>query len=490
MSTLTTARAAAIQLNNEALTALPPEVARPTYRRSSLTASVVHLGVGGFHRAHQAVYLDDLAALGVSEWGIVGVGIRRPEMAEVLAAQDQLFTVIERGPVESRARVIGSMLDSFLLAEEYDAVLARLCDPQSRLVTLTVTGGAYEGAEEADNDAHQVFSVLVAALARRRSLRIAPFTVLSCDNLPDSGAAARRAVMAIAADQDAELAEWIEERVAFPSSMVDRITPGTSPADRDQIEAEFSISDGWPVITEPYRQWVIEDWFCNDRPPLERVGVRFVADVRPYRLIKSRLLNGTHSALGYLGALAGHSRTDSAMADPILAGYVRQLTADEILPQLPAGVPGMELRPYRESMIDRLGNPAIADPLSRLCRRGTVKMPDYLIPSLAQAVAEHRPHQLLTLAVAAWLVHLSEDPADRRLRANQPANPVDDSRAGELDGLAQLVIGGSPLPPELSDIFGALCGDRPFADDLRQCIESLRRSGARMTISNAIGARQ
>jgi mannitol 2-dehydrogenase len=272
MSILTTAAAAATRLNNDALCELPPAVTPPSYPRSSLTASVVHLGVGGFHRAHQAVYFDDLAALGVTDWGIVGVGIRHPEMAEVLATQDHLFTVVERGPRQSRARVIGAIVDCLLLADEYDAVLRRLCDPRTRLVTLTVTGGAYEGAQESDKDANRVFSVLAEALARRRLSEIPPFTVLSCDNLPDSGLAARRAITAIAANQDASLAAWIEDQVAFPSSMVDRITPGTSPAERDQIEAEFSIADGWPVITEPYRQWVIEDWFCNDRPPLDRVG--------------------------------------------------------------------------------------------------------------------------------------------------------------------------------------------------------------------------
>jgi mannitol 2-dehydrogenase len=212
--------------------------------------------------------------------------------------------------------------------------------------------------------------------------------------------------------------------------------------------------------------------------------------VRPYRLVKSRLLNGTHCALGYLGTLAGHSRTDGAMQDPLLAAYVRELTEKEIAPQLPADVPGMELGPYCESMMERLRNPAIADPLSRLCRRGTVKMPDYLIPTLAQAVEEHRPHRLLTVALAAWLVYLSDDPIDRVVPAGQPKSPIEDDRADDLSGLARHVVSGLALPTDLKDIFGTLCGDQPFAGELKKWVETLRQCGARMTISQAIGGRQ
>jgi mannitol 2-dehydrogenase len=487
MSSLTTAAAAAVRLTNETLNDLPSTVRAPSYRRSSLTASVVHLGVGGFHRSHQAVYFDDLASLGTTDWGIVGVGISHRELAEVLTTQDHLFTVIERGPARNRARVIGTMVDFLLLAQDYDAVVDRLCNQQIRLVTLTVTGDAYQAYSESGPRPSQIFTALVDALERRHQLGLAPFTVLSCDNLPDSGEATRRAITYTAALRDTKLAEWIEQEVAFPSSMVDRITPGTSSSDRDQIEAEFSIADGWPVITEPFKQWVIEDWFCNDRPPLERVGARFVKDVRPYRLIKSRLLNGTHCAAGYLGTLAGHSRIDAVMRDPIFGSYVRRLTGDEIAPLLPDDLPGMELAPYREAIIHRLENPAVADPLGRLCRRGSVKMRDYLIPSIAQAIAEDRPRQLLTLALAGWLVYASDDRADWRGR---PAAPIEDDRAPDLGGLARQVMAGSPLPLELNDIFGTLCGDAAFGADLAYWIQALRRRGVRMALSAALGGRR
>ncbi|WBQ07243.1 mannitol dehydrogenase family protein [Kribbella sp. CA-293567] len=430
----------------------------PAYDRTALTPAVVHFGVGGFHRAHQLTYFDRLAGLQERDWGVIGVGISSPRMGQVLSGQDNLFTVVERGSTASTARVVGVMVEYLLLAEERAAVLARLADPRVRLVTLTITGDGY--AADGTAGRPSVFGVIAAGLELRRQRGIAPFTVLSCDNLPDNGAATRRAVIAAARARSTGLAAWIDRTVAFPDSMVDRITPVTSAADRRWIAREFQVDDGWPVITEPFSQWVIEDRFSNQRPPLEQVGVRYVDDVAPYKLIKTRMLNGAHCALGYLGSLAGHRRTDEAMADPVISQYVARLLGDEIAPLLPQDVPGMELHAYRRTLLDRFGNPAVGDGLPRLCRRGSTKMPAYLLPSLWAAQAADRPRKLLLLAVAAWLRYL------RGVGLRGEPIEVEDARLTELRALAAT---GTTAVLTLTDVFADLA-EHP--DDVRT-IETL-----------------
>jgi mannitol 2-dehydrogenase len=460
--------------DNSNVAAIPVVV--PAYDLHGLTPSVVHLGVGGFHRAHQAVYFDALAAQGVSDWGVIGVGISRPNMRDVLLDQGNLFTVIERGTDKSTARVIGVITEFLLLSEKPEAVLARLSDPRTRLVTLTITGDGYQ----VDDDDTGVFSLLVDALEERHRRGIAPFTVLSCDNLPDAGAASYKATVTIARSRSVELADWIEQTVTFPGSMVDRITPSTSPEERLRIEKEFAVADRWPVITEPFSQWVVEDAFCNGRPPLDQVGVRFVDDVAPYKLIKSRLLNGSHCALGYLGYLAGHRTTDRAMADPAIANYLDALMRDEVVPLLPPDVPGMELNDYRQTLLERFRNPAIGDQLSRLCRRGSTKMGDYLLPSARDAVTEDRPHGLLALAVAGWLryvrgVDLAGEPIE-----------VEDARADELRRLAE--EGGTDPRPllGLTEVFGDLGSDEAFVAEVQRSLEILDRHGVNAAIRAAL----
>ncbi|QFZ18372.1 mannitol dehydrogenase family protein [Saccharothrix syringae] len=463
---------AAVPLAND-LTALDPATGLrlPAYDRTRLRPAVVHFGVGGFHRAHQAVYFDQLAELGFTQWGVIGIGMHRPEMGEVLDAQDNLFTVVQRGSGDGEARVVGSMVEYLLLADDPDAVRERLADPAIRLVTLTVTADGYRVPDDPGEARDSVFGLVVDALDARRRANHAPFTVLSCDNLPDSAAAAREATAALARGRDPGLAAWIAERVTFPGSMVDRITPTTTPEDREEVEHDFGVDDRWPVITEPFRQWVIEDAFCNDRPPLDRVGARFVDDVAPYKLIKSRLLNGTHCALGYLGHLAGHRSTDGAMADPAVAGFVERLMRTEIAPLLPADVPGMDLGDYCGTLLERFRNPAISDPLSRLCRRGSTKVPDYLLPSLHDARAQGGPRVLLTFAVATWLRYLRG--VDLR---GEPID-VQDARAGELREAAERG-GDDPRPLlDLTDVFGDLRDDADCVADLRRFLTALDRDG-------------
>ncbi|HEX2084824.1 MAG TPA: mannitol dehydrogenase family protein, partial [Solirubrobacteraceae bacterium] len=379
-------------------------MAVPSYDRSALTAGVVHLSVGGFHRSHQAVYLDELARRGHTGWGILGVGLRRREMRDALLPQDCLYTVVERGDGPDAARVVGAMRGYLFAPDRPEAVVDALADERTRVVTLTVTGAGYE-VDPGPQAGASALPFLVAALDRRRRARREPFTVLSCDNVPANGEVTRTAVMAVARRRDERLARWIDERVAFPSSMVDRITPKTTAADRAFVAREFGVDDRWPVITEPYSEWIVEDAFGAERPPLEEVGVRFVADVRPYALMKTRLLNASHCALGYLGSLAGHERADRAVADPVLRAYLVRMMDDEVTPLLPP-VPEIDLPDYKRTLLERLANAKIGDRLARLCRAGSTKVPCHVLSSIVDRRARGLAHPLLTLAVAAWCRYL------------------------------------------------------------------------------------
>jgi mannitol 2-dehydrogenase len=485
-----------VALTSANLGALGDTVSAPGYDRKALRPGVVHFGVGGFHRAHQAVYFDELARQGLGEdWGLTGVGLHSPAMGEVLSAQDCLYLVVERAGERDTARVVGAMPRYLFAPDQRESVLAALCDPSTKLVTLTITGNGYlltpEGEFSVDDPLvageledpgrpDTVFGYLVEALQRRRDAGVAPFTVLSCDNIPRNGAAARTMVSSFAELRAPRLAGWIEDNVAFPSSMVDRITPETTPEQREEVVRSFGVEDRWPVITEPFRQWVVEDAFSNDRPPLHEVGVQFVSDVAPYELIKKRLLNASHCALGYLGHLVGHRTTAEVMADPSYAAYVSALV-DEIRPLLPK-VEGMDLDDYKSSLLERLGNPQIADELSRLCRRGVTKMPSYLLPSIVETRRAGRPAPMLTLAVAGWFRYLrGEDYQGRPIDVVGP-------RAEEFIALArQNDADPRPLLRQ-RDVFGGLGDDPDFVRDLHVASEALR-AGPRETIETWLSIR-
>jgi len=457
----------------------------------------VHIGVGGFHRAHQAVYLDDLARTGETGWGVVGVGLHSTAIGEVLDAQDRLYLVVERGPERDDARVVGVHTGYLHAPSDPEAVLATLAAGTTTLVTITITGTAYaidphtdefapgddEGVQHdlADPEHPEtVFGYLVEALRRRRDAGLPPFTVLSCDNMQHNGRAARTAVVSFARLRDPELADWIDAHVTFPSSMVDRITPTTTPEERDAVTEALGVDDRWPVVAEPFRQWVVEDSFCNDRPPLEQVGVRFVEDVTPYETMKTRLLNGAHTAIAYLGYLAGHRTTSDVMSDPVFRTFLTRLLADEVAPLLP-DVPGVDLAEYQQTLIDRLSNPRMADQLSRLGRRGSSKIPNYLLPSARTAIEEGRPHELLCLAIAGWM---------RYLRGADYAGdevPIEGPRP-ELVPVAQEA--GSDAGPLLGDeaLFAELGGDPRFADCVQAALHALEEQGPCEVIQQRLGA--
>ncbi|MFD2089986.1 mannitol dehydrogenase family protein [Blastococcus deserti] len=487
---MTHAPARTLPLTDRTLDQLPAAVSPPGYDRAALRHGIVHIGVGAFHRAHQAVYLDDLARRGTTDWGVVGVGLHSRAIGEVLAAQDRLYLVVERRADGDDARVVGAMTRYLYAPDDPDAVLAALVDERTRVVTLTITGTSYRidphtGDFDADDEDVQadlrdparprtVFGYLVEALDRRRGAGLPPFTVLSCDNMQHNGAAARTAVVSFARLRDGELADWIDEQVAFPSSMVDRITPNTSPEDRDAVAAATGVDDQWPVITEPYSQWVVEDSFCNGRPPLEDVGVQFVDDVEPYEVMKTRLLNASHSAMAYLGYLAGLRTTDELLADPVFRSFLARMMAEEITPLLPA-VPGIDLGAYQVTLLERFSNPRLGDQLARLGRRGSSKIPNYLLPSVVEAMEQDRPYRLLCLAVAGWL---------RYLRGHDYVGdevPIQGPRP-DLVRVAQ--EGGGDSAPLLSEqaVFAELGRDPRFAEPVQRALEALDREGPREVI--------
>jgi mannitol-1-phosphate/altronate dehydrogenase len=349
-----------------------------------------------------------------------------------------------------------------------------LSQPQTRIVTLTITASAYR---QPDPDrCVSAVALLVDALDRRRRAGLDPFTVLSCDNVPSNGELTREAVVGMAAGRSADLAAWIDRNGAFPSSMVDRITPRTTIADREWVAREFGVADAWPVITEPFSQWVVEDNFCNGRPPLDEVGVELVSDVRPYSLLKTRLLNASHCALGQLGALAGHEYTDETMDDPVFSAYVARLMDAEVSPLLPR-VAGVELGAYKRTLIERLGNPKIRDDLARLRRNASSKMPTHVLSSICEARARGRAHPMLTLAVAGWCRQLQD------LDDTGELAQIDDPLADLLQPLA--VLGGTDPRPLLAErsVFGTLGADPGFAAELERALVAIDRDGARAVIA-------
>lgn len=409
------------RLSDKTLRSLPGNVSVPAYDRVGIAPGIVHLGVGAFHRAHQAAYVDACLADGESDWGIVGVSLRSPDTRDALKPQDGLYTLAIRDSAGEQLEVVGSILSLLVAPEDPGAVLAALTDPRTRIVTLTITEKAYlRAADGALDGAHPdivhdlanpgspktAHGFLAEALARRRAAGTPPFTALCCDNLPDNGATLHRLLIEFARlrharQGDADLARHVADDVAFPSSMVDRIVPATTDADRARIGQQLGLEDAWPVMTEPFRQWVIEDRFPAGRPAWEKFGVTMVEDVGPFEDMKLRLLNGAHSGIAYLGLLSGHATVDRAFADPSIRQFADWLWA-EAIPTLPRDA-GLDPIPYTAELADRFSNTALAHRTAQIANDGSQKLPQRIIATaLARLEAGLLPEHL-SLVVAAWI---------------------------------------------------------------------------------------
>ncbi len=487
-----------IALNQAALASLPAGVPGPTYARQAVARSIVHIGVGGFFRAHQAVYLDRLLHQSGNEaWGYVGVGLLPADaaMRDAMVAQDCLYTVIERSAQGDAPRVIGAVLAYLFAPDDPEAVIEQLADPATRIVALTITEGGYyvnqgTGAFDAAHPdivhdlahAHAprgAFGYLAEALDRRRGRGLAPFTVLSCDNLQHNGDVARAMLLAFTQLRDPMLAAWLAQHGAFPNNMVDRITPATTDAHRALLRDRFGLQDAWPVVTEPFMQWVIEDHFPLGRPAWEQVGAQITDDVLPYEKMKLRLLNAGHQAICYLGMLLGYEYAHEAMQDAGIRQLFIRMMDIEVTPLLPA-VAGIDLDLYKRTLVERFANPAIRDQLARIGTEGSARIPKFVLPSIREQLDRDGPIAMLGFTVACWFRYLAGT-AD-----SGASMPLIDPYADRLR--EQALIGGADPGALLSlrEFFGALPDQPRFVAVVADHLARLYRDGAQIALDHVL----
>ncbi|MEO7235583.1 MAG: mannitol dehydrogenase family protein [Lapillicoccus sp.] len=486
------------QLGPDTLESLSDGVARPGYDRSQVVPGIVHFGVGGFHRAHQAMYLDTLMNQGRAlDWGIVGVGTMPQDarMRDVLTAQDGLYTLVLKHPDGRREpRVIGSLLRYLLAADDPGAVLTAMTAASTRIVSLTITEGGYlfhpaTGELDAQHPLLQPdlvpgavpstpFGFVVEALRRRRQEGTTPFTVMSCDNIPGNGDVARRMITAFARLKDPALADWIESSVHFPNSMVDRITPVTAPEDIAALREEFGVEDAWPVVCEPFTQWALEDSFEGGpagRPPFEDVGVQLVPDVEPYELMKLRLLNASHQALCYLGYLSGYRYAHEVCQDPLFVDFLLAYMDREATPTLHE-VPGVDLTAYKHQLIQRFANPEVRDTLARLCAESSDRIPKWLVPVIRTNLEQDGEIERSALVVASWARYA--EGVDEQGRPIEVVDQLKDRVTAAASRQRE-----EPLAfIEDEQLFGDLAAHERFAQAYRRWLDSLNEVGARATL--------
>lgn len=487
------------RLSNIQLSQLPDDVRQPDYDRRAITPGIVHIGIGAFHRAHQAVYLDDLLR-DHPDWGVVGASLRRPDTKDALDPQDGLYTLAVRDASGTACRVIGSVLEVIDANAERECLIDTMASAQIRIVSLTITEKGYchdpasgqldEGHADIIHDlAHpsapkSAPGLIVEALARRRAAGIAPFAVMSCDNLPANGATARNIVSRFAELRDAELGKFVADEVAFPGTMVDRIVPATTDDDRALVEAAIGCEDAWPIMAEPFTQWVIEDNFPAGRPPLEKVGAQMVDDVEPFELMKLRMLNGAHSSMAYLGYLAGFETISETVANSAFRTFVHAMMSDEIIPTL--DMPGTDLEAYRDALLTRFANPALQHRTWQIAMDGSQKLPQRLLGTIRDRLKAGEPIVRLSLGVAAWIRYASgvdekgadidvRDPHAERLRK------IGADAAGDAEALVAGFF-------EVAEVFGAdLPGVAVFRLQVVSHLQNLLQHGALATVEMVVG---
>ncbi|CAN5782385.1 mannitol dehydrogenase family protein [soil metagenome] len=451
-------------------------IAKPSYNRDEIGIGIVHFGVGGFHRAHQAMYIDRLLEQGrAHDWGICGVGVMPADqrMKDALDAQDGLYTLILENPDGTRdVRVIGSIVDYRYAPDDPEAVIELLAAPTTRIVSMTITEGGYQ-IENADETS--VFGLVTEALSRRRDRGIASVTIVSCDNIEGNGDIARQAFTDYADRAHPGLSEWMAARTKFPNSMVDRITPVTTPDVIASLAEQFGIEDRWPVVAEPFTAWVLEDDFSDGRPPLEEVGVLMVQDVTPYELMKLRLINAGHQGLCYFAYLAGYRLVADAAQDPLFAEFLLSYMDSEGTPTLKP-VPGIDLPEFKRTVIERFGNPGVRDTIARLCADSSDRIPKWLLPVVRANLASGAPIRLSAAIVASWARY-----AEGTDEQGEPIEVVD-QLADSLVPIAQSQRSNPLAFIENRSVFGDLVDQPRFVEAYRWALDSLHSDGARATL--------
>ena len=482
------------RLNDAAATA-----AVPAYDPKGLTAGILHFGVGNFHRAHQAIYLDDLFNTGKAhDWAIIGAGVMPSDaaMRDKLKAQDYLTTVVEQDNNRTAARITAPMID-IIAPGDVATLVNTLADPKIRIVSMTITeGGYFIDAAGAFNPAHPaivedgrnpanpktVFGLILAGLKERKARGIVPFTIMSCDNIPGNGEVTEHAVIGLARLSDPDFADWIHENVAFPNSMVDRITPATGQREIDILRQDFGIDDNWPVFCEEFKQWVMEDKFPAGRPRLEEVGVQFVADVAPYELMKIRILNGGHAAIAYPAALLDIHFVHEAMEHRLIRGFLEKLEKDEIIPVIPP-VPNTNLIDYYKLIERRFSNPKIGDTIPRLAQDGSNRQPKFILPSTADRLANGQDIVGLSLVSALWCRYFAgTSDSGKEIVFN-------DASADRLNAAALKAKDNPEAFLALGDIFGDVAKSELFRTRFAHALKTLWGEGTARTLELYLGGK-
>jgi len=478
------------RLSDAVLKALPAEVAVPDYDRAEVKTGVVHLGIGAFHRAHQAVVFDDALASGDLRWGVLGASLRSPGVRDQLNPQDGLYTLVVRDGSDERLRVIGAGRRVLVGPEDPAALVAAMADADVHVVTLTVTEKGYRldpatgdlllddadvAADLADIAAPRTApGFIVAALRARKAAGLKPFTVISCDNLPHNGKRIRAGVIAMARQIDPSLADWIETEGAFPQTMIDRIVPATIPDDIARLTARLGVEDQGMVKAEPFTQWVIEDRFAGERPDFAALGVQLTDAVEPWEDAKLRLLNGAHSAIAYLGALSGHEHVHKAVAVPAFRAYVEALWEEAQTTLNPP--PGLDIPAYRDELMARFSNSALMHRTRQIAMDGSQKLPQRLLAGAAERLAAGQGIDAMALGVAAWMKWQSG------VTESGEGFVVDDPLASKT---AELLAGAADDQARVSALLSlsavfppALAADDRFAVAVTSAYLSLSQNGA------------
>jgi len=484
-----------LPLNTNALSSLPDGVPGPSYDRSALTPGIIHIGCGNFHRAHQSWYLGRLFEQGLCmDWAIIGAGVRPTDtaMRQKLEKQDWLTTLIELGPNEKRAEVIGSMIDFVPVATDNGPLIDAMADPRIRIVALTVTEGGYYidpatngfDANHPDirHDASHpetprtAFGAMIAALRRRRDAGVGPFSGQSCDNLQGNGNVLKSTVISLARLSDPDFANWIEAECAFPNSMVDCIVPATGPKEIALARA-FGIDDAAPVTHEPFRQWVVEDKFCAGRPDWDKAGATFTDQVHDFETMKIRILNGGHQVLCLVGELVGIEFMSYTMADPLIHRFFRKVEEEEIVPHVKP-VPGFTPPDYLELIDSRFANPAIVDTTRRVAFDGSSRQPGFILPSVRDGLASGAPVEGLALVSAAWCRYCLGTREDGSvIEPNDPMWDALQERAKEAVSNPMSWLG-------MGHIYGDLAQAPRFADAFMRAYFMIQNDGVRATLTD------
>lgn len=483
------------RLSPASLGRLPADVARPAYERGAVTPGIVHLGVGGFHRAHQAAVVDDCLAAGETDWGITAASLRSPETRDALAPQGGLYTLAVREDAGTALRVVGAIGEVLVGPEDPAALLARLADPQTHIVSLTVTEKGYlvdlaSGTLKADDagvvhdlahpsDPRTALGYLAQGLWLRRQAGMPPYTVMSCDNLPSNGRTLRRVLTEFATARDPAFGRFVAGEVAFPSTMVDRIVPKTTEADRAMVAERLGVADAWPVMTEPFLQWVVEDRFPTGRPRLEEAGAEMVADVEPFEHMKLRLLNGAHTSMAAIGLLAGHQTVSAAVSDPAIRRFVEAYWA-EAIPTLGQGAG--DPHAYTRSLLARFGNGALPHRTQQIATDSSQKIPQRILAPLQERLAAGQPTPAMTFAVAAWIRSCGGlDDAGRPIAFSDPVldgwKEQPDQRRVPAAEAVRAFLG-------LASVFGAeLPRNEAFVAELTRCYTAIAGNGIQAALA-------